>query len=240
MRCEGLKAALAKQGLELVLERLVRGYEESAPRLQEVWDRNDEVPIKEQIRLLIELAFGGTISPEPSQSQALEDAYVRPIISIPPKLDPDVPGVLQALQSRGYKIGLISNTGRSPGYALRSLLETYGVLKFFHATVFSNEVMRRKPDALIFNRAAQLLGTEKRAVVHIGDNPVADFWGARNAGMQALLLEQASPNSPRWPPHSLFALARANKSVAAPNIEARWRIDSLTEVPELIDLVFEA
>jgi putative hydrolase of the HAD superfamily len=240
MRCEGLKAALAKQGVELVLESLVRGYEGSAPRLQEVWDRNDEVPVIEQIRLLTELAVGGTIFLDPSHNHALEDAYVHPIISIPPKLNPEAPGVLQALQSRGYKIGLISNTGRSPGNALRSLLETYGVLKFFDATVFSNEVMRRKPDSLIFNRAAQLLGAEKRAVVHVGDNPVADFWGARNAGMQAVLLEHASPDSPRWPPHSLFALARANKSVAAPNIDARWRIESLTELPDLIDSVFEA
>jgi FMN phosphatase YigB (HAD superfamily) len=109
------------------------------------------------------------------------------------------------------------------------------VLKFFDAAVFSNEVQRRKPDRRIFDRAAHLLNTENAAIVHIGDNPEADYWGAKNAGMQAIYLDQTMPDSSRWPPHSLFALARANKRVKAAGIEPHLRIGSLVKAPELLD-----
>jgi putative hydrolase of the HAD superfamily len=240
MRCEGLQVALASLGIELDLDDLMRGYEQSALRLQGVWDRNDEMPIVEQIRLIVELAAGRAYAFDPSWNSRFEEAYVNPIISIPPRLNAEAPAVLRALQSRGYKLGLISNTGRSPGSALRAVLETYGVLKFFDATVFSNEVMRRKPDPTIFNRTARLLEAEKGAVVHVGDNPEADFWGARNVGMHAILLDQALPNSSQWPPHSLFALARANSQMLPRNIEPRLRIESLTRILDLIDSFFQA
>lgn len=238
MRYEGLQVILAGHGIKLAMEDLKRGYEESGPRLQAVWDRNEEVPIIDQIRLIVELAAGRPVAFDPSWVQPLKAAYVDPILSIPPKLNADAAGVLEAVRNRGYKIGLISNTGRSPGEALRRLLSTDGVLKFFDATVFSNEVERRKPDPAIFDRAAYLLSAENDMIVHIGDNPEADFWGAKNAGMHAILLDQTPPDSSRWAPHSLFALARANRRISASAIEQHWRIKSLTETLDLVDSLF--
>jgi putative hydrolase of the HAD superfamily len=235
MRYEGLRTALADYGIKLEKEDLKRGYEESGSKFQVVWDRNEEVPIKDQITLIAELASRRPVSVGASSVRPLEAAYVDPILSIPPKLHADAAGVLEAVRDRGYRIGLISNTGRSPGYALRQLLDNYGVLKFFDATVFSNEVERRKPDRVIFDSAAHLLNTENTAIVHIGDNPEADYWGAKSAGMQAVLLDQTLPDSSRWPPHSLFALARANRRVNASGIEPHLRIGSLKQVPELLD-----
>ena len=239
MRYEGLQAVLADHGIQLHVRDLKRGYEQSGPRFQAVWNRNEEVPIIDQIELIAELAAGRPVPPfDPSWVQPLEAAYVDPILSIPPKLSADAAGVLEAVRNRGYKIGLISNTGRSPGSALRQLLDSYGVLKFFDAMVFSNEVKRRKPDRTIFDRAAYLLGAENDAVVHVGDNPEADYWGAKNAGMHAILLDQTPPDSPRWEPHTLFALARANRRIDASDIEQHWRIESLTETPDLVDSLF--
>ena len=238
MRYEGLQVVLADRGIKLALNDLKQGYEESGPRLQAVWNRNEEVPIIDQIRLIVNLAAGRPVALDPSWVQPLEAAYVDPILSLPPKLSTDAAGVLQSVRNRGYKIGLISNTGRSPGTALRRLLDTRGVLEFFDATVFSNEVKRRKPDRAIFDRAAQLLGAKNEQIVHIGDNPEADFWGAKNAGMQAILLDQLSPDSSRWPPHSLFALTRANRRIGASGIEPHWRIESLTETLDRVDSFF--
>ena len=126
-----------------------------------------------------------------------------------------------------------------PGEALRKLLNACGVLEFFDATVFSNEVLRRKPDLLIFNRAASLLRAEKKSIVHVGDNPDADFWGAKDAGMQAILLEESRPETSRWGPNSLYALGRANMRRTEESIPARLRVRSLTEVPALVDSMFE-
>ena len=237
-RYEGMWSVLADNGIKLGLEDLKRGYDESASKLQAVWNQNQEVPIMEQIRLIIRLAAGREINLDPSWSHPLEQAYVDPVLVIPPKLNSDGPTILRAVQERGYKVGLISNTGRSPASALRQMLETYGVLKYFDATVFSNEVMRRKPDRTIFDHAARMLGTENEAVVHVGDNPESDFWGARNAGMQAILLDQTPPGYDRWPPHSLYALSRANMRGDVSKIEPRWRIAALTETPDKLDSLF--
>ena len=239
MRYEGLQRVLAEHGLRFAVEDLKKAYEESGARLQAVWDRNEEVPIIDQIRLIVDLTSSGPIALDASWSESLEAAYVDPVLSIPPKLSTEGTAVLETVRNRGYKVGLISNTGRSPGVALRRLLETYGVLKFFDATIFSNEVARRKPDRTIFDRAAQSLGAENAAVVHVGDNPEADFWGARRAGMQAVLLDQPHPYASQWPPHSLYALARGHHHKSAAEVPSNWRIKSLTEMPNLVDELFQ-
>ncbi|HXX72961.1 MAG TPA: HAD-IA family hydrolase [Candidatus Acidoferrales bacterium] len=237
-RYVAMHSVLAERGVKLSVEDLKRGYEESAFKFQDVWNRNDEVPIIDQIRTIVELAAEDAVTLDPSWKQSLEKAYIDPILSIPPKLNPEGPATLQAVRNRGYKIGLISNTGRSPGSALRQLLEAYGILKYFDATVFSNEVMRRKPDRLIFDHTARMLGAPNELVVHVGDNPESDFWGARNAGMQAILLDQSPAGDDRWPANSLFALTRANMRQDMPKIERRWRIDSLSETLDAVDSVF--
>ena len=240
MRYEGVGAVLAGHGIKLANEDLERAYEQSATKLQNVWNKNEEVPIMDQIQLLIQLAGGRQIVLDQSWLQLIEDAYVNPILTIPPKLNQDAPAVLRAVRDRGYKIGLISNTGRSPGDALRKLLDGYSVLKFFDVTVFSNEVGRRKPDRTIFEYTAHLLGAENDDIIHVGDSPQADFWGARNAGMSAILLNQTWPGSSRWGPHSLYALARANMKKSSIEIVPRLQMNSLTETLDLVDSLFAA
>ena len=237
-RYEGLQHELADRGINLAMDEIRRGYEESTIRLQEVWERNEEVSIPDQVRLIVELAAGRSITINPALMPVLEKAYVDPIFATPPKLTPEVPKVLGELRSRGYKIGLISNTGRSPGEAIRRLLQTYGAMKFFDATVFSNELMRRKPDRMVFEYAAHLLGTETTSVVHVGDNPNADYWGARNAGMRAILFEQEGFDASRWKPNSLFALSKRSSQKNVSVIEPEWRIKSLSESVDLLDSLF--
>lgn len=237
MRYEGLQDALKDCGVTLAKEDMKRGYELSASKLQEVWDHNEEVSIIDQIRLIIELAAGRPININPAWIPVLEKAYIDPIFALPPKLNEDAPKVLEELRNRGYKIGLISNTGRSPGEALRRLLLTYGVMEFFGATLFSNELRRRKPDRMVFDQAAHLLGTETASVVHVGDDPEADYWGAKNAGMRAILFEQERFNVSKWRPDSLFVLSRrSRKNVSV--IDPEWRIKSLTESVNLLNSLF--
>ena len=63
-RYEGLQSVLADHGVNLESENLRRAYEESASKLQAVWNRNEEVPIIEQIQLIVELASGGATTLE--------------------------------------------------------------------------------------------------------------------------------------------------------------------------------
>lgn len=239
MRYEGLHRALTDLGVQLSLDDLKRAYEESAPRLQAIWQRNEHVPTIEQIHLIIELASRqpAVMPPYPGSAEMLEKAYVDPLFVIPPKLNKDALTALEGLRSRAHKIGLISNTGRTPGEALRRLLESYGILQFFDATVFSDEVRCRKPDRKIFEVAANRLGTDLRNMVHIGDDPEADIWGAKQAGMRALLFEHKMPDVSKWQPNSLFVLSRAHRHMSDLEVIPDRRIRSLTEALDFVDLL---
>ena len=237
-RCERLQHELAGRGINLAMDEIERAYEESGSRFQEVWQRDEEVPISDQVRLIIELAAGRSITINHALMQVLEKAYVDPILVTPPKLNAESPKVLAELRSRGYKIGLISNTGRSPGEALRQLLQTYEILRFFNATVFSNELRVRKPDQRIFNEAARLLGAEPANIVHVGDDPTTDVTGAKNAGMHAILLDQDTQDALKWKPDSLFALARKARRYDNSSVEPDVRIKSITESIGVIDSLF--
>ena len=237
MRYEGLHHALADLGIQFQLEDLKRAYEESAQRLEAVWKRNEDVSAIEQVRLIIELASKKptAMPPFPGSIETLEKAYVEPLFAAPPKLNEDTLNTLKALRKRVDKIGLISNTGRTPGEALRRLLESYGLLQFFDATVFSDEVRYRKPNRKIFQEAANRLGTNLTNMIHVGDNPKDDVWGAKQAGMRAVLFEHDMPDISKWEPNSLYVITRANRHMPAGEVKPDRRIRSLTETLDFVD-----
>jgi putative hydrolase of the HAD superfamily len=242
MRCEGIQHALERLGISVALVDVERGYEESGSKLQEVWDKNVEVSTLEQILLIVELGGGevARIPTSPEATQPLITGYVEPILTLPPPLGEDVVSTLEDLRTLGSKIGLISNTGRGPGEALRRLLQNYGVMKYFDATTFSNEVGCRKPDPRIFKQTVDELGMDPSQVIHVGDNPVADFEGARLAGMKAVLFEPELLNSTEWGPDSLFALSRRHQHSFGAAVETDLRIKSLRAVPSFVKRLMDA
>jgi putative hydrolase of the HAD superfamily len=120
---------------------------------------------------------------------------------------------LEAVRRRGYKMGLICNTGRTPGSTLRKLMDRMGILGFFDVTTFSNEIMVRKPSEAAFRTTLKELGAAPKASVHVGDNPENDIAGAKRVGMRALQVMQY-----------------ANR----PAPEADARIESIVGLPEVL------
>jgi putative hydrolase of the HAD superfamily len=101
------------------------------------------------------------------------------------ELYPEVIEVLQTLRERS-RLGIISNfDGR-----LRPILAHLGVLEFFELVVISSEVGADKPDPWIYNRALQLAGVAPADAAHAGDDPVADWQGARDAGLRSFELDR--------------------------------------------------
>ena len=89
---------------------------------------------------------------------------------------------LSQLQSRGYRLGVVSNfDARLPG-----ILEGLGVLPFFDAVVLAGEVGVAKPAAAIFARALERIAVNAQEAVFIGDDAEKDLAGARGAGLRAL------------------------------------------------------
>ena len=113
--------------------------------------------------------------------KGFEDA----ILADPPGLLDDAQDVLQKLH-RQYKIGLVCNTGVTPGRALRQVLKHRGVLKYFTYLAFSNEVGVAKPDPMIFRKALECLHASPAESVHVGDLLETDVAGAKRSGMSAI------------------------------------------------------
>ena len=112
--------------------------------------------------------------------------YIEPVLHVPPDLAPRAAEAVRELASRGIALGIISNTGRTPGVILRRVLERHDLLRHFTAVSYSDEVGYRKPDAEIFRRTLAELGVEAGEAAHVGDNPVADVQGAQGVGMRGV------------------------------------------------------
>jgi len=100
----------------------------------------------------------------------------------------DVLPTLDALASRGLKLGIISNWDER----LRPLLRELRLHDCFDIIVVSCEAGCAKPSQRIFKAAAEKLGRPAQAILHVGDSLAHDAQGAIAAGMQALLLQRAS------------------------------------------------
>lgn len=237
MRCEGIRKVLSGLGKDLALNDLLEAHEKSAQQFQAIWGRNEEISTIDQIRLIIQDASSSTFDLllDSRAREMLQSAYTDPLFTYPPILNAGAIATLEGMQDRVRKIGLISNTGRSPGVALRRLLERLGILTFFDVTVFSDEVGCRKPDKRIFDLAMHGLDTEPSNTVHIGDNPEADVWGAKQAGMRAVLLDFPVPEEFMRQPGSLFVLSRADRRVPDSEIKPDARITSLEEALGFVD-----
>jgi putative hydrolase of the HAD superfamily len=81
---------------------------------------------------------------------------------------------------------------RTPGAVLRQVLHRFGLLDCFAHTTFSDEIGVRKPDPEIFALTLRAIQIEPTAAVHVGDDPILDVSGARQAGLRTIQVTTAS------------------------------------------------
>jgi HAD superfamily hydrolase (TIGR01549 family) len=100
-----------------------------------------------------------------------------------------VPGVVEVLPrlSQRYRLGIISDTGLTPGRVLREILRRDGLLAHFRTLTFSDETGATKPLPEQFLRTLNTLESHPEEAAHIGDLPETDLAGARGVGMRAIL-----------------------------------------------------
>ena len=105
--------------------------------------------------------------------------------------DPDVPPLLRELRRRGIKIGVRSNT-KWPREAHERIFMRDEVLDLIDGAVYSSEIPWVKPHPEAFRAAMAAVGvTDPADCVFVGDRPYDDVYGAKSAGMRAVLV----PNS---------------------------------------------
>ena len=90
--------------------------------------------------------------------------------------------LLEALRSRGLRLGLVSNAF-DPGWLLHRDLEQMGVAERIDFAVFSSELGKRKPHPAIFERALDALEVAPEEAIFVGDRLYEDIRGAGELGM---------------------------------------------------------
>ena len=99
---------------------------------------------------------------------------------------PCVPETLDALREAGFTLGLVSNRSKP----CQEECEELGLAGHFDFMYVAGEVDAWKPNPRIFDRALELSGSLPEYTLYVGDNYYADFVGAKNAGLQSILLDE--------------------------------------------------
>jgi FMN phosphatase YigB (HAD superfamily) len=108
------------------------------------------------------------------------------------------------LSSAGVRLGVICDTGLTPGRVVRHLLHDAGLLTYFDVCVFSDEVGVPKPDPRIFHTALDALAADASHSVHVGDLLRTDIAGARGVGMASIRI-RAAYDDPSEQPEAIFS-----------------------------------
>ena len=197
-RLEGLATALAEQGLSYGPAQIERAYREAATELQRLQAEGRDLPSLERSALCLchldpELSTGA----RPELLDAVGRSTIEAARRFPPLLVPGAVQTLDAVRRAGRLKGLISNTGATPGPALRPILESYGVLPLLDVATFSDEAGMCKPAPGIFHRTLAALGVQPQEAVFVGDTPELDVAGPRRVGMWTVQVGELAQDSVR-------------------------------------------
>lgn len=187
LRLARIERILAQRGFGAEAARIEEAYGQVWQRCHELyWSSDVDISSRRQVEhFLEELRLECHRLGEEAVAE-IEHAYANAAVELLPELVAGADAVLGALKKRGLALGLISNTGRTPGYALRAILDRLGVARYIDAMVFSNEHGLCKPQASIFEELRAGLGVDCSEMLFVGDNLYADIYGAQRCGMRAI------------------------------------------------------
>ncbi|HSI21250.1 MAG TPA: HAD family hydrolase [Verrucomicrobiae bacterium] len=150
-------------------------------------------------------AMGCSVSEEAIEdaAQAAQTLFVE---LLPLWNEPELLNSLLRIKEKGIRLAIVSNTGFLDGVNMRLAFETMGLMPHISTAIFSNEVGVAKPDPAIFRALVDQSGVHPANILHIGDNPLADYGGATRAGLQAVLLTEGAVDGMETTP-SIQALA---------------------------------
>ncbi len=187
LRLTRMEEILAAHGFGELADRIEHAYRALWHRCQDLyWSMDLDVPCRRQIEHFLEELELDPAAFSESVLEALEDAYAGAALEILPQTVDGAEELLAALQARGLRVGLISNTGRTPGSVLRSILEELRLAPSIDVMVFSNEHGECKPQASIFEELRRGLDVAYEEMMFVGDNPYVDVHGAQRVGIKGV------------------------------------------------------
>ncbi|MEY8761451.1 HAD family hydrolase [Chryseobacterium tongliaoense] len=96
------------------------------------------------------------------------------------------------IKSKGKTINILSNTGFIKGTTMRKFLIEENLDQYIDFHIYSDEINCSKPNPLVFQEVKNKIKNQDlpmNQILHIGDNPIADYKGAKDFGFSAHLLK---------------------------------------------------
>lgn len=192
LQAEGYRRACAEDGIEVDPERFDHATAASSFILDEVEEQiyNHDLFIHYTASIIEHMGGRG-----PSVVDVARRIYEQWAVNHHFEMYDDAAPVLQGLQERGLKVGVISNSHRS----LDAFLEHFSLTGLIAVSVSSAEHGYMKPHRSIFDAALERAGVAAAESMMVGDSLKHDVEGALNAGMQAVLLRRSGEIPPHLP-----------------------------------------
>jgi HAD superfamily hydrolase (TIGR01549 family) len=142
---------------------------------------NPEFWLNYSQRNLLSLGF----LPEQAAKDAPKlNAYMREHFNPVSLIHPETVSALDELRRRGYQVGLLTNRPRP----IHREMHEFALDLHMDFFLTASQLGAFKPSKEIFQKLLAFLGLSSEQVLYVGDNYYADIVGARNAGLQCLLL----------------------------------------------------
>ena len=183
-----------------------------------VREEGRDVSFKEQVQIFVRGITDGLLEHISQDTFArILDRYADAFFESPPAMVEGVPAMLATLKDKEYRLGVISNTGQTPGRLIRAYLEDLDIIQFFDYLTFSDEVRLSKPAPAIFLHTMATMGCMAEQVVHVGDHLRNDVLGAHQVGIATVWVKGFDSSAME----------------ATPTVT----IDSITELPGALEIL---
>jgi HAD superfamily hydrolase (TIGR01549 family) len=181
---EKLYKALVNEGFDVAEDRFLEAYTVAHEKYRKVrYEQLREVTNAVWVaEALCNLGF--KVTADDSRVKAALNVFFQNFIDTL-ELRAGAEKLLKQAQAR-CKIGLISNFTHAP--VIYSSLCQLRINQYFNAVVVSEENGWRKPSSIIFKDALDRLRVSAGQAVYIGDSPIEDIKGAKEAGLKTVFV----------------------------------------------------
>ena len=187
LRVSRMESVLVAHGHAAEAEKIEHAHRMVWERCHDLyWSGDRDISCRRQVEVFLEELGVDAAKLEEETLVDLEDAYARAAVERLPEVVSGAREVVSEVKQRGLRTGLISNTGRTPGYALREILAALRIASSIDVMVFSNEHGECKPKPSIFEALRKGLDVPYEHIVFVGDNLYVDVLGAQRLGMRAV------------------------------------------------------